>query len=49
MYLPRKIDVILENIVKDPLHDPILVAGMRQCGKTESIRQFGKSISSTLM
>ena len=42
MYLPRKIDVILENIVKDPLHDSILVAGMRQCGKTESIRQFGK-------
>lgn len=43
MYLPRKIDVILENIVKDPLHGPILLAGMRQCGKTESIRQFGKT------
>lgn len=43
MYLTRKIDGILEKLIKDPLHNPILVAGMRQCGKTESVRQFGKT------
>lgn len=43
MYLPRKIDSILENRIKDPLHNPILIAGMRQCGKTRSIQEFGKT------
>lgn len=43
MYLARKIDAILEKQIQDPLHNPILVAGIRQCGKTETIRQFGKT------
>ncbi|MBQ7250649.1 MAG: ATP-binding protein [Bacilli bacterium] len=43
MYLARKVDKILENRIKDPLHNPLLVAGIRQCGKTESIRHFGKT------
>ena len=43
MYLARKIDAILEKRFKDPLHNPILVAGIRQCGKTESIRQFAET------
>jgi len=43
MYLKRKVDSILEKLIRQPLHNPILVAGMRQCGKTESIRQFGRT------
>ncbi len=42
MYLRRKIDDFLDNWLKKEDKTPLLLAGIRQCGKTESIREFAK-------
>ena len=38
----RKIDNILEDWLQDPHHKPIVVKGVRQCGKTSSVMDFAK-------
>lgn len=43
MYLQRNIDSWLENWLEKPFHSPALITGIRQCGKTESIRHFASS------
>lgn len=42
VYLKRKIDNYLEEWKKDAYHNPLIVQGARQVGKTESIRRFAK-------
>ncbi len=41
--LKRKIDNFLEEWKRNPNRKPLIVKGARQIGKTESIRQFGRS------
>lgn len=36
----RKIDKILEDWIGEPHHKPIVVKGIRQCGKTSSVMDF---------
>ena len=43
VYFKRKIDEQLETWFKSEGHSPALVYGIRQCGKSESIKQFAKS------
>ncbi len=43
MYLRRKIDEWLENWKNSIDKMPALIVGIRQCGKTESIKKFGKN------
>lgn len=43
MYLRRKIDSFLLDWKNDPDHNPLIVKGARQIGKTESILHFAKS------
>ncbi len=40
MYFKRKIDEELKNWLKTNGHSPALIAGVRQCGKTSSIKKF---------
>ena len=40
MYFKRKIDKELENWLKVNGHSPALITGVRQCGKTSSIKRF---------
>lgn len=40
MYLKRKIDAFLDDWLTSKNKSPILVVGIRQCGKTESIVEF---------
>lgn len=42
MYLKRKIDNYLENWLNKKNKFPLLVVGIRQCGKTESINEFAR-------
>ena len=42
MYFKRKIDDNLDNWIKKKNKSPKLVVGIRQCGKTESIKEFAK-------
>jgi uncharacterized protein len=42
MYFRRKIDALLDSWLRDGGHTPCLVVGIRQCGKTESIREFAR-------
>ena len=42
MYLRRKIDIELEKWLQKENHSPALVIGIRQCGKTKSIKEFAK-------
>lgn len=42
MYFKRKIDSLLDNWNMNNSSSPALVVGIRQCGKTESIREFAK-------
>ena len=42
MYFKRKIDGYLDAWLKKENKSPILIVGIRQCGKTESIREFAK-------
>ena len=42
MYLRRKIDVLLDDWLKNDDKTPALVVGIRQCGKTETIREFAR-------
>lgn len=43
MYLKRKIDEWLEKWKNKKQKSPALIVGIRQCGKTESIKHFAKS------
>ncbi|MBP5649203.1 MAG: ATP-binding protein [Clostridia bacterium] len=43
VYFKRKIDEQLETWFKSEGHSPALVYGIRQCGKSESIKQFAKN------
>ena len=43
IYFNRKIDEQLETWFKSKGHSPALVYGVRQCGKSESIKHFAKS------
>lgn len=42
MYFKRKIDSQLKEWLHWEGHSPALIIGTRQCGKTESVRKFGK-------
>ncbi len=42
MYLRRKIDALLDDWLKNYDKTPALVVGIRQCGKTETIREFAR-------
>lgn len=42
MYFNRKIDNYLDEWLKHNSSTPALVVGIRQCGKTESIKEFAK-------
>ncbi len=42
MYFRRKIDAILDNWLLKENTMPMLIAGIRQCGKTESVRNLAK-------
>jgi len=43
MYIHRNVDIELEKWRAETKHKPLLIRGARQVGKTETIRQFGKS------
>ncbi len=38
----RKIEAILQSWFEDPLHKPLVVKGVRQCGKTSSVVDFAR-------
>ena len=38
----RKIEMELNSWLKDPSHKPLVVKGVRQCGKTSSVVDFAK-------
>lgn len=38
----RKIEKILQSWLDDPLHKPLVVKGVRQCGKTSSVVDFAR-------
>ncbi len=42
MYFERKIDSYLDDWLNKNSKNPILLVGIRQCGKTESVLQFAK-------
>lgn len=42
MYLKRKIDDVLDDWITRKDYTPMLLVGIRQCGKTETIREFAK-------
>lgn len=39
----RKIELILEDWLKSKNHNPIVIKGVRQCGKTYSVRHFAEN------
>ena len=42
MYFVRKVDNYLDEWLKAKQTRPVLLVGIRQCGKTEAIREFAK-------
>ena len=42
MYFERKIDSSLDEWLKNSRKNPALIVGIRQCGKTETIKEFAK-------
>lgn len=42
MYFKRKVDDTLDNWLSKGVKTPLLMVGIRQCGKTETIREFAK-------
>ena len=42
MYFKRKIDSYLDEWLKHNVTSPALIVGIRQCGKTESVKEFAK-------
>ena len=42
MYLHRKIDATLEAWASDPRRKPLLLRGVRQCGKTSAVRHLSE-------
>lgn len=49
MYLTRKIDNVLDDWLKSGNKTPMLVTGIRQCGKTESIKEFARRNNKQLL
>lgn len=49
MYLQRKVDKDLDNWLSSGCKSPALVVGIRQCGKTRSIKQFAERHGFTLV
>ncbi len=43
MYIKRKIDIEFKKWKTESKHKPLLIRGARQVGKTNTIREFGKS------
>ncbi len=43
MYIERKIDAYLKEWIEDPRRKPLLVRGVRQCGKTSAVRRLSES------
>lgn len=43
--LKRKMENILINWKNTPNHNPLVIKGCRQCGKTFSVRDFAKKIT----
>lgn len=39
----RKIETVLRAWIEDPTHKPLVVKGVRQCGKTSSVLAFARS------
>ncbi len=39
----RKIETVLKAWIEDPSHKPLVVKGVRQCGKTSSVLAFARS------
>lgn len=39
----RKIDSVLQEWKDNPNHKPLVIKGVRQCGKTSSVLAFAKS------
>lgn len=42
MYFKRKVDAVLDEWLKKDGKSPLLMVGIRQCGKTETIREFAR-------
>ena len=42
MYFKRKIDAYLDEWLNKEKRYPVLIVGIRQCGKTESIQEFAR-------
>lgn len=42
MYFPKKMDKQLDEWLAKDNRFPTLIVGIRQCGKTESVREFAK-------
>ena len=42
MYFKRKIDAYLDELLNKEKRSPVLIVGIRQCGKTESIQEFAR-------
>lgn len=42
MYIPREIDSVLTEWKKNPHRKPILLRGIRQCGKTQTVRHLAE-------
>ena len=49
MYFKRKIDAYLDEWLNKEKRSPVLVVGIRQCGKTESIQEFARRNNLTLI
>ena len=43
IYFRRKIDVLLKEWFDNKDHSPAVIYGIRQCGKSESIKHFGEN------
>ncbi|MDD7622295.1 MAG: AAA family ATPase, partial [Candidatus Onthovivens sp.] len=49
MYFKRKIDAYLDEWLNKEKRSPVLIVGIRQCGKTESIQEFARRNNLTLI
>ena len=43
MYIRRSIDKVLDEWKREEKHKPLLIRGVRQCGKTSAVRELGRS------
>ena len=44
----RKIENVLQSWLDDASHKPLVVKGVRQCGKTSSVMDFAQKLNSAL-